>query len=304
MWAIMTHNSVIVTRATLIVAICIAWAASLQITPVPYGVVTLKQGEARTSTQAYEVVFLRSHPRHIRRALLGKLETRADELLALVNNTNPAEADLYRARLDDLRFRPRKRRGLINGVSELSRALFGFATDHDVQAIRAKVNEMVANRNAEQIVVKNLIVYFNDTINEQKKVRAKVNEMVRLVNEVRDNFYFYSDAVDQLAAKTRHVEIKILLENIVSYLDYYKAQQGLYDRLFQYRRDSAAIGHLTESLVTPRMLMKLRREIKFELSDEFLYQNLEVKILKFYRQHLGFWLTIPSYLKKFIQHGA
>jgi len=269
------------------------WATSLRVTPVPYGVVTLKQGVARVTTQAYEVVFLRAHPRHIRRTLLKKLETKADELLSMVDITNPAEAQLYRARLNDLKVRPRTKRGLIDGVSELSRILFGFATDHDVKLIRAKVNELVANQNTEQIIIKDLVVCFNDTINEQRKVRTKVNEMIQLINNVRDDFAYLANVTDYLVTKMRHVELKILLENIISYLDFYKSQQGLYDRLFQYKRDSAAIGHLTESLVTRRMLAKLRREVNFELSDDFLYQNLEVKIMKFDRTHLGFWLTLP-----------
>ena len=266
---------------------------SLQVTPVPYGVVTLKQGEARTSTQAYEVVFLRSHPRHVRRTLLRSLEEKAEDLLALIDLTNPAEAQLYRTRLTDLRARPRRRRGLIDGVSELSRILFGFATDRDVTAIRSKVNELVASRNAEQIIVSDLIVCYNDTVHEQKKVRSKVNEMIGLINDVSADFSYLANVTDYLAARVRHVELRILLENIVSYLDFYKTQQSTYDRLFQYHRDSAAIGHLTESLVTRRMLDKLRKEIKFELSDDFLYKNLQIRIMKFDRQQLGFWFTIP-----------
>ena len=66
----------------------------------------------------------------------------------------------------------------------------------------------------------------------------------------------------------------------MSYLENFKIQEVHYDYLFRYNKDLAVIGHLTESLVPRDMLTKLRQETATELTDEYMYKNLEVRVMQ------------------------
>nr|DBA11659.1 TPA_asm: ORF45 [Malaco herpesvirus 4] len=282
-----------------IVSLCllmgIIQACGFNVTPAPYGVVALKQGKIRISVKAYEVIFLRYTPKYVRRTVLIRLEKKARALIRMLSNTNPDEAQLYYARLHDLRMWPPSKKNLTNyvpGVGILSKTLFGITTVDNVNTIRTKVNELVSSRNVGQTIVDDLLVCVNDTATEHRLVRTEVDNLIQSVNSVKNGLNV-DRSLAYVSESSSHAKLKLLLENIVSYLNVYKSQEVFYDNLFQFNRDMFVIGDLTETLISRRVLATLRRDIGFGLSVKYLYRNLEVKIIKVDEDYLGFWISIP-----------
>jgi hypothetical protein len=117
----------------------------LQYSQVPYGVLALEEGEARVQVGSYDVAILREHPKET----LDKLKPLQHELRQLIEvlkTHDLAQARIFTRRLELLRSSrtgstKRRRRGLLNVVGELSKTLFGTATEDDVARVRDKLSE-------------------------------------------------------------------------------------------------------------------------------------------------------------------
>ena len=269
--------------------------ASIQVDPVPYGVVALRGGEVRVEKGTYEVVVVKHHPRHIRTTLFGELQTEARALLDEVRHVKPSQAKVYQIRLDALDWSRRRRRGWIDGVGELFKTMFGTATTKDVNEVREKVNELISQHNEAETIIQDLIICVNDTRTEQEHVVTKVNELVAKVNSIQTNMSYLTSSMRLQAREILYMQSCALLENILSLMELYKAEEESYDQMFRYKRDLAIVGHLTESLVPKELLSKVRKEVSIELSDEYLYKNLEVRIMQLSGDKLGYWFSIPIF---------
>ena len=85
----------------------------------------------------------------------------------------------------------RTKRGLINGVGELSRMLFGTAIDEDVEDLRKKYNELasiassnnkVIHLNCKQII--RLNQYVDDLAAYSKQLKTSITKVVSNVNSI------------------------------------------------------------------------------------------------------------------------
>ena len=87
-------------------------------------------------------------------------------------------------------------------------------------------------------------------------------------------------------------EVSSNLESGLSYLEANQAENLRYQGLFQHRHNLAIIGHLTETLASRDNLQNLMKEIKVDLPLNYLYQIVDVTLIKLDRQRLGFYFSI------------
>ena len=273
--------------------LCVFCVNGLSVNVAPYGVVTVRDGTARIQTGSYELLVIMQRPAALQQRYLSPLLSQAEALLSTAQTGQVVNLDAYLTRLQRLQTPARVRRGLINAVGEITKSLFGVALDKDVQKIRNTVNELVAESNARKIAIKDIIVCVNQTITQQKQIEQKVNVLANHINQLQDDIQTLAVVHNELGVRLHNAEMLIIIENILSLAEeIYKAEQDVVN-YFQYKRDLAVIGHLTESLVPKSILKAVRRKVKIDVSDDFLYANLEVRVMKFDEDSLGYWVSLP-----------
>lgn len=265
---------------------------SLTTTPVPYGVVALRRGEARVQAGSFDVTIVRRHPEKMYN-WLRPLEAELRALILRLEPHRPHQVQMYKARLDRLQRNGRRKRGFINAIGSLSKTLFGTATQGDVEKVRNKVNEILADNQEVKTVVKENIVCINEIREQQLRIQGKTNELVEKVMELKNAFDGMIEEKNELGKKFYVEEVSSKIESGLSFLEANHAENLRYQALFQYRRDLAIIGHLTETLVSRNNLQNLLNEIKVDLPLNYLYENVDVTLIKLDRQKLGFYFSIP-----------
>ena len=83
--------------------------------------------------------------------------------------------EVYQARLRRLLRPARAKRGLINAVGEISKNLFGGATEKDVEKIKSTMNELVAESNQRRFIFRDLILCVNQNTEQQERIVKKVD---------------------------------------------------------------------------------------------------------------------------------
>ena len=265
---------------------------SLTITPVPYGVIALRRGEARVQAGSFDVTIVRRHPARTSH-WLRPIEMEISALLNHLRPQRPHQVYMYQARLDGLRRSRRHKRGYINAIGSLSKTLFGTATEKDVEKVRNKVNEIIEDNQELKTVVKGTVVCVNELREQQQRVQQKTNELVRKLNELKTVFNTMVSVQSDLAKRMYFEELSNNIESGISYLEACHAESLKYQSLFQYRRDLAVVGHLTETLMSRERLVDLLKEINVKIPLEYLYQHADVTIMKLDTQKLGFYFSIP-----------
>ncbi|ELU09099.1 hypothetical protein CAPTEDRAFT_200103 [Capitella teleta] len=212
-------------------------------TKVPFGAIAMKCGEARVQSGRYDVAILRRHPEEAL-DLLRPLEMRLHDLLRQVRVYQPQLADMFQARLRFLQRgdRRRKKRGLVDGIGQLSKRRCSGP-------LRGRTSPTSRN----------------------PSMRSSTMESIFKA---------------QLAQT---------IENAMSYLEAAQSNIRRYQNLFQYRRDLAVIGHLTESLISRKRLRKILRKLGIVVDMNYLYMHATVSVLQLDNDILGFHFTIPIF---------
>jgi len=268
-------------------------AYSLEVEVAPYGVVTVKEGTARIQTGTYELLIITQRPASLQQQYLDPLLRKAQALFATARQGQVVDVEAYVTRFQRLLAPIRTKRGLINAVGELTKSLFGIATVKDVNKIKATVNDLVQESNERRVVVRDLIICVNETITQQQKIEQKVNVLAEHVNQLQRDIQTLSVYVDEDRNRLFNAELLIIIENVLSLAEeLYNAEKDAMN-YFRYNRDLAVIGHLTETLVPRSILKNVREEVQIDVSDEYLYTNLEVKIMELDGDSLGYWVSLP-----------
>ncbi len=79
---------------------------------------------------------------------LQPLFAKVGQLITRLNDAQLVNTEAYATRLRRLR-NNRAKRGLVNAIGDLSRSLFGTATEQDLQKVRNTVNSLVSQHNEE-----------------------------------------------------------------------------------------------------------------------------------------------------------
>lgn len=266
---------------------------ALEVNRAPFGTVTINEGTGRIQTGSYELVIVHQKPESLQRQFLTPLLQQVEGLLATAQQGQVLNLDPYRTRLSRLQSPARVKRGLINAVGELTKTLFGIATSKDVDKIKNVVNELVMESNTRKVVVRDLIVCVNRTMAQQRQIREKVNALADHVNKLQDSIMNLAQVHDELGIRVYNAEMLIAVETVLSLAEEVHNMEKENYHHFQYKKDLAVIGHLTESLLPRSVLRNIRNHVKIALTDEYLYTNLEVKIMRLDGDSLGYWVSLP-----------
>lgn len=184
----------------LLISVCQA----LDINVVPYGVVTVNEGNGRIQTGSYEVVVITQRPSSLRQQYLAPLLAKAKDILTMADKDQVVNIDAYMTRLQRLQAPGCVKRGLINAVGELTKSLFGIATQKDVTKIKQTVNELVAESNTGKVVVRDVIVCVNQIMRQQRKIQEKVNVLAKHVNQLQDDIGTLTGVYDQVGVPVHY----------------------------------------------------------------------------------------------------
>lgn len=287
-----TTRCVVLELCTFIVLILCSTQA-VRIDVAPHGAVTIREGTGRIQVGSYELVVITQRPASLQQRYLTPLLQQAQSLLSLARDGKVVNMDTYEARFRRLQAPSRVKRGLINAVGEITKSLFGVATEKDVRKIKDTVNELVVESNTRKVVVRDLIVCVNQTMEQQRRIQKKVNVLAGHVNQLQADLQILSKVYAKVGVKLYQAEMLIIIENVLSLAEeIHNSEKFLMDH-FQYKRDLAVVGHLTETLVPRSVLRDVRKKVAIDLSDDYLYANLEVRIMKFDGDSLGFWVSLP-----------
>ena len=275
----------------------------LNVTAVPYGVIALKRGEAKVREKSYDITIIRRHPDSILNSL-GPLERELRDLLFKLRPHRPMLAEMFSARLMLLHRRnfnvqfddadhQRQKRGLIDAIGSISKSLFGTATTADVNELRNKIEEIVADNIAFQNTVKDTIVCVNDIAKHQVEQSEKINTLVSHVNYFHQTLDAVLKVYNNLSSSLYFSEMSDGIENGLSYIESVHTQINKYENHFQYQKDLAEIGHLTESLIGAKRLKRLLQRLGISFPLKYLYQTAKVTLMKLESNLLAFHFSVP-----------
>ena len=242
-----------------------------------------------------DATLVRHHPEE-RLGPLRSMELKLRGLIKQLAPQAPQQSRLFENRLNVIRPRGssrRRKRGLINAVGEISKTLFGTATQDDVNQLRGKVNEIIAGNNEFKNVLTKSVVCINELRHQQETFRGKVNELVDHIENLNDRINSMILFQSNLSQRMLLSEMSNAIENGISYIESVHSEIRHYENLFQYRRDLAIIGHLTESLIGRNQLSKILRRLGVTLSVDYLYRHCTVMVMKLEMNMLGFHFQIP-----------
>ncbi len=277
----------------LLVCVCVAVVAAIcavDVREIPYGIASEQDGEARVFTEATEVVFVRVHPKVIRRQYLDGLVKQADRLIQLALAHGDQEMNLYVERFARIKRSSRRKRNILgDGL----RWLTGSATLEDVQTVRDSVVGLDDQLQQQEIAIRDTVACVQMDREEIAAIATKTSELINVMNSQLQGLQNISDALDNLSSVQFELQIKTSLENTLSFLEVYDYEESKYEAMFKYQRDLSEIGHLTESLIPRNKLIRLLNSIHSDLTPEYLYTNFNVRLMALSGDRLGFWVTVP-----------
>ena len=271
---------------------------TLHYTAVPFGTVITADGEARTYSDVFEIVIVRSHPKVVRTEHTVKMQTNLFELLRSLHAEGADETliSVYKRRLLNLSqtFQRAKRWAVLEPVGELAGSIFGLTTNRETQEIRERLNQVIASFGEQNHVIRGLTVALNDTIHVQTAIQSTVRTLLdrsRNVQEIISKIHSKLGNIEkQMALSSSYM----MIETILSLLEFLKTQEDNYETSFHLVREFAEVGHVTENLVSEAKLRMILREINSPLPTSYIYKNFPVRLLTLTPSEVGCVFTVPK----------
>lgn len=268
--------------------------AGVNVTQVPLGTLSYRTGEIRLLRAQYDLVIIRQSPMVYRQNLLLPMVRKLRNLMTEVKAQDPDLGTMYEHRLYEYtQDHQRSKRGLFNFFGDLASSLFGVATQGQVDELSSKVNEITDTMGETTIAVNDLTVCLDQTIKQQIRITDKVNELTDQISVSQRELAALRESVTNLTHYIKLNSVGLLIEAALSLLEDHKRQESYALQMYELRRDLVEIGHLTETLLDNNSLRRVREKIHIELSDEYLYSNLPVSLIKLDRDRIGYWVSIP-----------
>ena len=271
---------------------------TMQYKVIPFGTVISADGEARTFSEVYEVVIVRSHPKVVRSEYTAKLQVRLFELLRCLEAEGAEEAliSVYKRRLLNLGqvHERSKRWSLLEPIGELAGSLFGLTTNRETQEVRDRVNEVIANLREQNHIVRGLTVALNDTIHVQTEIQSTVRTLLDRSRNVQNIINRIHSKLSKIEKQMALSSSFMMIETILSLLEFLKTQEENYESSFHLVRDFAEVGHVTENLVSEPKLRMILREINSPLPTSYIYKNFPVKLFSLSSSEVGYIFMVPK----------
>ena len=203
----------------------------------------------------------------------------------------------------------RTRRGLFNIIGEISRKLFGTATEEEVDETRRRI-DAVSNINRRVIhVVNNLVTIVNQTHNQVKQHRRHIREIELYLSLVEREIHILN-----VKRRTSFKEITVLksaveVERILSAVE--AAHNNWLRQVDKHRRQRASLelGWLTEEILPRQELRQIiaynRERNRYAPPIEWYYSHIRVQPIWEEDRRLVFKAELPftnemRYLRYFI----
>ena len=286
-------------------AICVIVLMALQpgdalnVTAVPYGVLAVPLGEARTFQKELDVVLMRSHPRVIARELLCHFRGDLDFLLRKMSrwaDTQELAKILCRriSLLDaDEKQTREKRWAPLEPIGAFVGGLFGLATRSDAERLRAAIGTIAEDLKEHQKVITKTVITVNQLQDYVEEIADHSNMLVEAAEDLRGKLGEMAEDITVLKRRHIHLSTSNLAEAAVSILETYHHRSLLFEANYAHIRDMAEVGHLTESLVSKEQLRQLLRDARSPLHETKMYANAQVRLLELGNDTITYSFKIP-----------
>ncbi len=217
--------------------LCIWGNDGLEIRPLPYGVASEALGEARIFREAIDLVVVRHHPSILRQRFTGTIRRQTEQLLQLATQHGDSSLGVYSERYSRLLRAGRTGRAKRNVLGDRLRWLTGTATLEDVRAIKDTVEGVTSQLQAQGVVLRGAVACLQADREEMATMAEKTQELVDVINSQSRELYNLSATLEDLYSVTFELQLKLTLENTLSYLEMFEQELKQYDALFRYHRD-------------------------------------------------------------------
>ena len=179
----------------------------------------------------------------------------------------------------------RQRRGLINFVGDLSKTLFGLATQGDIDAVKQGIDQIADQTQLLLTSHNKLVGVVNKVGAEQIKQMEKVNELINRTNvlhtDIKATSLYVEWAARNMTGMMHHLKLRHNVEFLLSdlesrYLDFLQLSD-----LLRNQRIQCEIGSVTDELLPLPLLMSIneRNGNQDALPYEWYYRTLKVETM-------------------------
>jgi hypothetical protein len=141
--------------------------------------------------------------------------------------------------------------------------------------------------------VRDSIICINELQIQNQVIHGKIVNLINSVNDLKKNIVQIQAFQSNVTKTFFYIRLAQTIENAMSYVEAAQSKIRRYQNIFQYRRDLAVIGHLTESLISRKRLRKILRKLGIVVDMNYLYMHATVSVLQLDNDILGFHFTIP-----------
>ena len=269
----------------------------MNVTEVPFGSLVIGNGQARTYTNSYDLVIVRSHPRAIQENIMSGLQREFERILTAIRqwDGNSQLTEVLSRRFVNLQVSPLRRRrwAPLEPIGRAFGNLFGLASSNDLDKFREKVANIILDLQDQRSIIQDMMIVVNDTMKRNDDMQNTIASLIDGAAQVRRLVNALMSNATDLFKETGRLYVYDVAEAILSAVEFYKLQSELFERRYLHFRDFAEIGHLTESLIDEELLQESLHMIHSPLPASYFYKYSSVKIVRFSRMKIAFVVSIP-----------
>ena len=158
--------------------------------------------------------------------------------------------------------RRRQRRGLINIVGKLSQALFGTATDSEVQDIKRVLKEMSATDDSLYHNQEKMMSVFNQSRHFIEQNTRGIQTLFQEMGTLKQLSLYNANLTKALAHDIRDLALMRHIDNSINEMEEVYADFGLKWQLWHKQRVQLETGHLTEDILPPTQLQEILHRLQ------------------------------------------
>ncbi|ELT87127.1 hypothetical protein CAPTEDRAFT_217092 [Capitella teleta] len=175
----------------------------------------------------------------------------------------------------------RMRRGLINFVGQVGKALFGLATEEDLTQVQTGMQQIADQTDVLISDHNKLVAIVNRVGAEQISQLNKVNELVNRTNvlytQITAVSTYVSEIVQNISIAWTHMKFRTNVEYLISDVE---SRYRDFQELRNYMRDlklSCEVGSVTEELLPVQLLRRIISDSRNQnsLTNEWYYRTLK-----------------------------
>ena len=191
----------------------------------------------------------------------------------------------------------RDRRGLFNAFGDLSKAMFGTATDADVQEVKNQLRTFGATNSRVVHYVSKLITVVNHTHDQLSENRRHIVTLHKYCNQLSRAIRITATAVNSTKQRLTILQAKLRIEQILRGLEASHEYWLRQVRTFNRQKAALELGFLTEDLVNRQDLLHVvtsgRRAGFYTPDINWYYSNIRVSPISWTGPQLIFRVKLP-----------